>query len=710
MPGLVKVGVLCGRRVSCVVKFGLVLCAVPAQGWAQEVPLPPIQIFGRQVETEGSDLYAGQVSTVGSKTANALKDTPRSITVFTRRRLDDENVTTVAQAAERTTGVYVNENDSNDGPFFYSRGFLMSVSENGVPMDTVYYRQGFDTSIYDRIEVLRGPNGLFDGQGQAGGTVNLVHKRPLSQPRFQTELSTGQWNNYRGVFDLSAPLNPAKTVRGRFVLAAESKDSWVSFAGQEKLLGYGVIEADITDSTMLTLRMLRQRSDVVPYFGGVTYFNSTNWTPRNQYGGASWNTFQYDRTEGTIKFDQRLGENWVLSATGTYRVYDDFKRVAFHNPLLNAAGQSTLTNRANWFEGDHLTADIHLRGQFRLLNRTHQLTVGANGEKFDFQTWVRNAASVGFWQFGNPNVPYQALDKTGATWRDFDVRQTGVYAQTRLELLSNLHLHLGGRLNRYFYDQQVLSTPGSTRTTSYNESGVFTPYGGLVLALNQNVSVYVSYADIFRPQFTTDLDASGGMLPPIVGRQYEAGIKANLFDDFDATFSVFDILDTNRPLSDPGNPGSYIPAGEVRSRGFEVEVAGKLLPNWQIISGYTYTDAEFLSASPALVGTTFNGFIPKHSFKAWSNYTVRHAGFFDGVEIGLGVRAFSKNSTTQGALIFEQPAYAVVDARLGYKVNENVSLSLNVSNLFDTTYVPYPFPRAVYGEPRRATLKFVGRW
>ena len=678
---------------------------------AQEVALPTITVSPGPADTDGTDSYTTDSSTAGGKVAARIKETPRSISVITRRRLDDENITTIAQAAERATGVFVNENDANDGPFIYSRGFLMSLSENGVPLDSANYRQGFDTAIYDRIEFLRGPDGLIQGQGQPGGSINLVHKRPTAIPKFMAETSAGQWNDQRGVLDLSTPLVTSGAVRGRFVVSSQQRDSWLPYVGQDKLVGFGVVEADLTDTTLLTLRAITQDSEIVPYYGGVTYSNSTQWTPRNLYGGASWNKFDYQRSEGTAKLEQRLSENWTLSATGTYRVYDDHKRVAFHNPLLNAAGDSTLTNRATWFEGNHFTGDVHLSGRLSVFDRTHQITVGANMERFDFHTWTRNAASVGLRPFGNPDIPYQELTKVGATWRDFDIRQSGFYAQSKIEIFNNLHLHVGGRVSSYYSDQQNLSGASLARSVNYDEKGAVTPYGGLVLDVTKEWTVYVSYADIFRPQFTTDVDASNTVLPPMVGRQYEAGVKASLLDGrLNASLAVFDIRDTNRALPDPINPGSSIAAGEVQSRGYEAEISGKILPEWQLVAGYSFTDTKFLNAATTLIGTTFNGFVPAHSVKLWSNYTIQHPGLLRGLELGFGIRAYSSNYTAQGLLVFEQEAYSVADARIAYNVNEHVTLALNVTNLFDTTYVPYPFPRAIYGEPRRAMLKATAKW
>lgn len=242
---------------------------------------------------------------------------------------------------------------------------------------------------------------------------------------------------------------------------------------------------------------------------------------------------------------------------------------------------------------------------------------------------------------------------------------------------------------------------------------MFTPYGGVVVDLNRDWMVYGSYADIFRPQSIGTNDTSGATLPPIVGEQYEVGIKGSLLDGaLTPSLALFQARDTGRALSDAFNPGYYIAAGEVLSEGFEVEVGAKPMRGWEIASGYTHTETTFAAGQPAEVGTRFNSFFPKHTFKLWSNYTFDE-GVLDGVSVGVGVRAFSKSTSTFSspyAGSVSQPAYAVVDGRLAYELVKGTEVSLNVTNIFDEVYIGYPDVRGFYGEPRRAVAKVVTTW
>ena len=703
------------RWIVCILLSGSVWTPFVGELTAQErrqtnaIQLDEITVRGDRLRTEGSGSIIAEGSTVGGRLDLSLKETPRSVTVLTRQRLEDENITSLSQAAEKATGVYVrNEGDLSDGPFFYSRGFLMAVSENGVPFDTTYYGPGIDMAIYDRVEILRGPDGLIQGQGEPGGTINLVRKRPSATPQFQTDLALGQWDYARGMLDVSAPLVESGAIRGRLVGLASTRKSHLPFVGQEQFLGYGTIEADITDQTVLRLSALVQNDTVNPHFGALHIPGTDGWTPRDLYLGAHWSRFEYRRREASIDLEHSFSDNWSFAMSTTYRNYDDFKRFAYHNPYpyLDVTGTSPLINRASWFEGDQWTGDAHVKGRFDAFGRSHEVVLGGNFEYFDQERWIRNASSVGLWPIGNPNVPQQDLEKAAST--PSVISQTGIYAQGRFGLTHNLHLHLGGRLSNYKYE----SGAGDARRPRYDETGVFTPYGGLVWDLTPDWTAYVSYSDIFRPQMVGTEDASGRMLPPVVGRQYEAGLKASLWDGrLNPSIAVFHAEDTNRAINLGG--GEYVASGEVRSRGFEVEIGARPLDNLELVAGYTFTDSYYSAGYADAIGQRFSTFAPRHSFKLWSNYTLRNGSLLDGLELGVGVKAFSESSTTFAqpyAAHVVQPAYAVVDARIGYEINENASLSLDVSNLLDKTYTAYPSMRAFYGEPRRVTLKAQMKW
>lgn len=270
--------------------------------------------------------------TVGGKLVLSAKDTPRSVTTIDRKRLDEEQTTSISRVVERATGVYVrDQGDLDDGPMFYSRVFAMSVSENGIPFDTTYYGAGLDTSLYERVEILRGPDGLMQGQGQLGGTVNLVRKRPTAFTQRSFEIGAGQWDVFRSSVDVSGRLRRDGRVRGRAVLTGDRRVSWLPYVGDKKAQGYAVLELDASDATTISLHAQAQSSNVNPNFGAL--YDGERYTPRGQYAGASWSEFDFERSDAGLGVRHRLNERLRLDAQVDYRHYDDEKRFAFHNPI-----------------------------------------------------------------------------------------------------------------------------------------------------------------------------------------------------------------------------------------------------------------------------------------------------------------------------------------------------------------------------------------
>lgn len=350
---------------------------------------------------------------------------------------------------------------------------------------------------------------------------------------------------------------------------------------------------------------------------------------------------------------------------------------------------------------------MHLGGEFNAFGGAHEFVVGGNIERFDFDNWTRNAPSAGLWDFGNPDVPYVELYRPAP--RSTRIVQAGVYAQGRFELAKQWHLHLGSRLSRY---RSHTTNNGITRP-NYDESGVLTPYGALVWAVSPRVNVYATYADVFRPQsFGTD-DASGDLLPPLVGRQVKVGSKIGFVDErVLLNLSVFDARDRNRAIQDPVDPSARIAAGEVESRGAEIELTGQITPSWNATAGYTYTRTRFASGYGSEDGTDFNGFSPRQSFKLWTAYTLGTAGALNGWSAGIGARAFSSELAVAAPYVFiaRQPRYAVMDVRFAAPVSSSGELALNINNVFDREYVSAPNIRAFYGTPRQAELRYTLRW
>ena len=270
-------------------------------------------------------------------------------------------------------------------------------------------------------------------------------------------------------------------------------------------------------------------------------------------------------------------------------------------------------------------------------------------------------------------------------------------------------LIVGGRVS-WFDTKTVTLTTGAISGASKANAEV-TPYAGIVADLNGTLSAYVSFAEIFQPQ--SQSDAQGNLLAPRTGRQYEAGLKGSWLDGkLNAHAAVFDIKDQNRAVTDPAAPLFSIAAGKVRSWGFETEITGEIMPNWQINAGYAYTRSEYVIATSALEGLSFRPTTPRHSANLWTRYTI-DKGLLDGVSLGAGLKSVSKFHNLSGTTRFEAAGYTIVNVQTGYRFSPHAEVTLSVNNLFDKEYyhwVNTALNGNRFGEPRSFRLTFNTRW
>lgn len=273
--------------------------------------------------TEGSRSYTTGALTIG-KGEQKLKDIPQSVSVVTRQRMNDQNMNNLQDAMRQVTGVTIKSYNSgsslND---VYMRGFLVDqVQVDGVSQATGQgdLATSFDLAMYDRVEVLRGPSGLYQGSGEPGGTINVVRKRALGTFGLNGEISAGSWDNYHSSIDVTGPLNSDGSLRGRFVTAYEDNQSWVDYAKNERPMIYGRLEYDITPSTTLSLGGTYQKNRTTPAFGLPAYADGKLLdVSRSTFVDAKWNELDERVWEGFAEVDHALDNGGQFKTSLTYR-------------------------------------------------------------------------------------------------------------------------------------------------------------------------------------------------------------------------------------------------------------------------------------------------------------------------------------------------------------------------------------------------------
>ncbi|WP_457935263.1 Fe(3+)-pyochelin receptor FptA [Pseudomonas aeruginosa] len=674
-----------------------------------ETELPDMVISGEST----SATQPPGVTTLG-KVPLKPRELPQSASVIDHERLEQQNLFSLDEAMQQATGVTVQ-------PFqllttaYYVRGFKVDSFElDGVPAllgNTASSPQ--DMAIYERVEILRGSNGLLHGTGNPAATVNLVRKRPQREFAASTTLSAGRWDRYRAEVDVGGPLSASGNVRGRAVAAYEDRDYFYDVADQGTRLLYGVTEFDLSPDTLLTVGAQYQHIDSITNMAGVPMAKdgSNLGLSRDTYLDVDWDRFKWDTYRAFGSLEQQLGGGWKGKVSAEYQEADSRLRYAGSfgaiDPQTGDGGQ--LMGAAYKFKSIQRSLDANLNGPVRLFGLTHELLGGvtyAQGETRQdtarFLNLPNTPVNVYRWDpHGVPRPQIGQYTSPGTT----TTTQKGLYALGRIKLAEPLTLVVGGRES--WWDQD-------TPATRFKPGRQFTPYGGLIWDFARDWSWYVSYAEVYQPQADRQTWNSEP-LSPVEGKTYETGIKGELADGrLNLSLAAFRIDLENNPQEDPDHPGPpnnpfYISGGKVRSQGFELEGTGYLTPCWSLSAGYTYTSTEYLKDSQNDSGTRYSTFTPRHLLRLWSNYDLPWQD--RRWSVGGGLQAQSDYSVDYRGVSMRQGGYALVNMRLGYKIDEHWTAAVNVNNLFDRTYyqsLSNPNWNNRYGEPRSFNVSLRG--
>ncbi|MDR6712892.1 outer membrane receptor for ferric coprogen and ferric-rhodotorulic acid [Pseudomonas hunanensis] len=682
--------------------------------------------------TENSGSYTTGSMSAATRLNLSIKETPQSVSVLTRQQLDDFQLDTLSEAMARVTGVTVQRNDS-ERPSYYSRGYAINNFQIDGMLNTFSgLKSDSDTIIYDRIEVVRGATGLTTGAGDPSGTIAMVRKRPTHQLAVKTGVSAGSYDNYHSYLDVGGPLGWDGRLRGRTVLAYRDSKSYMNKYASQREVAYGILEADLTDSTVLAVGYDYQNKHVQgATWGTVPYWNADGSKanlPRSTSLTAPWSSWPLKDQTAFITLDQQLLNDWKLKVAYTHRQSDSDGKMYYGGNGFPAADGSGMTAWSTHFAGEEKmdALDFNVAGPYQLLGRSHDFMMGYGiAERRNRSPLLAgNNAPAGYLQIPDwqhlGGVPKFSDYDSGTDSSRSSTKQKAGYIATRLNPTDRLHFVLGSRYGSWEseskswrYDTSMNVVAGTPSKQTQNDQ--WTPYAGVLYDLTDQYTVYLSYTDIFNPQ--TAKDVSDQYLEPIVGKVYELGLKGSLFDNrANLTTAVFRSKQDNVPELDdsvplgPNGEQYYKSGGKgVVVEGFEAEIAGELLPDWQLSLGYSYTHAATATKQRKNTEQPLNLVRFSSTYKVLPQLTVGGSLDWQSATYGSGNRPVGRNA--DGAIItakdrINQQAFALVGLMARYQVDEHLTASLNVKNLFDKHYFNnVGFYNGVYqGEPRTMML------
>lgn len=708
------------------------------------------------VMTEGSGSYTAARVTAGSKAAQSLREIPRSVSVIGREQLNDQRITTFAEAMAQLPGVTTSfgGGDPHAAPGFHARGYaITNINVNGSPSTNIAASHGMEgMAKYDNIQLLRGPDGLLSGDGQPSAVVNLIRKRPLREFQLNTTVSAGRWSNYLGEIDLTGPLSSGGAVRGRAVVAYNDREYFFDGGDRQLATYFGTVAVDVAPQTVLTFGASLDRNEGrgLEYAAfQPRYVNGDPVPAPRSFGYGRWSFYDRENEEFFASLEHRFSDGWAATVNASRT---DFSLRSHANTTTGAVdpvtGLGAKMKRGVFGEasGETTSVDAFIDGRFDALSRSHQLVIGINHQKIesywagydgdpvwaDVVDWARDNPDTLFPDdstFTKPDVPYWSTPS--------ETRQKALYATGKFELVSAVHLILGGRYSDYDFRSTYLSAWNGTGVSSKKEGGThFTPYYGLVYDFAKHWSAYVTTVESYEDQsnfFTVDRKP----LDPTTGRSVELGFKGEHLDGLlNSNLTLYRTerdkfavrTSTDPDFQSAGQACCYSGDGEFVSQGVEIDVSGQLLPGLQVNLGYTYDDNE--TRYGANDGKRQASHTPKHMFRAWGRY--QFARVLPALALGGGVQTQSdsfRNGTVNtwnpaggesgtgawdGPSVpyeFVAPGRAIWSAFGEYRVSPQWTAAVNVNNVFDKHYyarVGNTNEGNVYGEPRNLLVTLRG--
>ena len=703
------------------------------------IDLQTVEVVGRKRQD-----YTSEYSFTATKIAVKNIELPQSLNTITKELINDRQAFQLADAVKVVSGV----TPSSFYNQYNIRGISQNEEGqivNGMRTRQFYFIQPLTSNI-ERVEVLKGPASITMSSIDPGGSINMVTKKPLATPKKEISLSTGSFSTIRGTIDFTGPLNESKTLLYRLNGAYQEAKSYRDLVNNNSFLlspsfTYIPNEKTSVNVELIVSRLNGNLDRGQPIFGAVAGQTSLNSTPINLNLAAPNDFFKSNEliltTSLSHKFTKNIGFNaqymkqtWEEDLQ-EHRTTNAFARDINNNPVTSLVAMQFVQRKQNW-NVDNFNAYFNF--DFQSNNISNKLVIG-----YDLSSWQKikgggqnaargfllkdgsvassfvfaNASNYQTITYGGvtlpkPNVNYFDLNNPTYTVRninDYNLNSRvavpsalttthAIYLQNQFKI-GKLSALLSLR-QEFFEDITGYNTPSEL---SFKNTALI-PRIGLTYSITKNINLYSTYLTGFQPQSNTVTlmpstsnffwaTQSAAQFKPLESDLKEFGIKGEFFKKkILATLSTYEINQKNILMSanDPSQPDLLVQRGADRSRGFEIDVTGYIMQNWQVYASYSYIDARIINdAKVNLIGLRKEN-TPQNSANLWTRYNFKETSLLKDLGIGFGVQHQSSR-IPWFTRDFEVPAFTVFDAAIYYNpVRSNIQLALNAGNLFDKTY------------------------
>ncbi len=669
--------------------------------------LPVIQLQANTMSSQSSEqtqAYIVKDSNSATGLNLSIKETPQTVNVVTHQQIKDFNLTDARDVLAAVPGVVVSSQETNRTTYT-ARGFDISnyqIDGTNLQLTGSDYQNGdIDTFLYDRIEVVKGSNGLTSSTGNPSATVNYIRKRPTIDTRTQGSISYGSWDTVRGEADISGSLTSDDRIRGRVMLAQEAGNSYLDHYSQEKTVAGLIIEADLTDQTLLSTGYNFQKDrpngnnwGALPMLDseGKLLNYSRNYNPM-----PDWVHWDMEKQNAFIELKHQFNDDWSIKASYNYAEQkEDGTMLYFTGVPDRETGQGVSEYPSAFIEkNQNHDIDINILGKYSLFGQTHDLMAGSSWSKNDVKQNSRYIANRSrpipdWFNYYNNTYP-DFIDDTNnpANQADYTQEQKRVYAATRLHLGDKLKVLAGAN-----YTDATSKGQNYGDSTNYRDSKVL-PYAGITYDIDPTYTAYASYSTIFKPTSKLGLDKQ--ILKPTEGSSYELGIKGSWFDDqLIASSAVFRNEYDKFPVYEKWDQANLYSQQNIKSQGYEFNIAGQLTDQLNISAGYVQQNMKDRNT-----GARTRTFVPERTFNVLTSYTVPQ---FPQLKVGANLVWQDKISQTDKSNLI-QDSYALLDLMASYALNDHVSFQANAKNITNEKYFnSLEYGQTYYGAPANYTV------
>jgi iron complex outermembrane recepter protein len=683
----------------------LVLNVTPEKAIAESKPNKEIEIIATG-EGENQEAYNVPNATTATRTDTPILDTPQSVQVIPQQVLEDQQITRLDEALRNVSGVTFGGTDLGRNLQFSIRGF------DEAPIIRDGFRQfGGDimpeTANLEKIEVLKGPASVLFGEIEPGGLINLVTKKPTTEPFYNIEAQLGSRNFISPSIDFSAPLTADGKIRYRLNALYRSSDDIQNVDENiERFYIAPVVAWKIGTNTDLNFELEYLNEDRPPSFGVPAIGDEIADVPLDRITNEPDDFGEEEFLNVGYDLEHRFNKNWKLRNAFRFTQQTALLETAFPFQIDEETNTVFRFWAAQPQDGESYSLQTSTEGKFATGKIDHEVLLGLdlNLTEDNFNDLIRldqetplelDLFNPVYGTSPRPNFDTLPLISD----RETETRRLGIFAQDQVSFTDNFFLLAG---LRYDTVEQIV-TDNLERTEVSNTDDALIPRLGVVYQPIKPVSLYASYSQSFAPNPETT--SNGEALDPEEGEGWEIGVKSELLQGkLFTTLAYFNINKENVASEDPDEQFSFVATGKQSSQGLELDVTGEIISGWNVIASYAYIDAEVAEDNAIAVGNRLPN-APENSAGIWTTYQLQQ-GNLQGLGFGLG---FNFVGEREGDLdnSFKLDSYFLTNAALFYERNQWRG-SLNFKNLFDEDYIAGTAPVRERGSDRGEPFTVIG--